>query len=114
MICFEVIINGEKVCTAGTVEHGGMSAIFSYVNRGVEQKADEEAEEPRFSVGGLKDDVFSEWLSGILEIGDEVTIRIVEANEFDAPAREYRKDPEEEERHKREFYERCKREYEGT
>jgi hypothetical protein len=114
MICFEVIINGEKICTAGTDERGGLFAVFSYVRRVAEEDINDESNEPRFNLSGYNVGVHSEWTSGILEIGDEVTIRIVEANEFDPPVGEYRDDLEEQERRKREYYEQLKREFEGA
>ena len=114
MICFEVIINGEKICTAGTDERGHIFAMFSYVRRVIEEKMNEESNEPRLTVGGHNVGVASEWTSGVLEIGDEVTIKIVEADKFDAPVREFPDDPEELERRKREYYEQLKREYEGA
>jgi len=114
MICFEVIINGEKICTTGTGEEGVITAIFSYVKQAAEENTSDESDEPRLHVGGYKNGVHLEWTDGILEIGDEVTIRVIETNEFDAPVREYRDDPEQLERQKREFYEQCKREFEGA
>jgi hypothetical protein len=114
MICFEVIINGEKVCTAGANERGGLFALFSYVRRVAEENEEEPSNKPYFKVSAHNIGVRSEWTGGILEIGDEVTIRVLEANEFDPPVREYRDDPEEQARRSRDYYEELKRKFEGA
>jgi hypothetical protein len=117
MLCFEVTINGKKMCTAGIEDYGVITAIFSQVKTppqaNTEKIEDGRIDEPYFTVGGMVEDAQLEWLGGILEIGDEVTIRIIEANETDKPINQYREDPEELKKRKREFYEQCKLEFEN-
>lgn len=84
MKCFEVTINGVKVCTAGIGDAGVLTSILSFVK----QNTDTETLELR--VGGLANRETGmteqlEWLIQTLAVGDEVTIKIVEARECDEP-----------------------------
>lgn len=117
MICFEVTINGEKMCRAGVEDYGVISAIFSYVKArpqaNTENTNNRDSDEPNLHVGGLVNDTHLDWLDGILEVGDEVTIRVIEADHADAPVREHKQDAEELKRQRRNFYEKCKLEFEN-
>lgn len=77
MIAFEISVNGEKLCTAGIGDKGVLSAIINGPKR------------PNLSVGGLANDEHLHWLereAGFgLKVGDEVTVRIVEADCVDEP-----------------------------
>jgi hypothetical protein len=95
MKCFEVKINGARVCTAG-VEDGVLTAILSFVKQ---QDASKEAPEDQvrdrpesldIRVGGLENiepgaSAHVEWLTQGISVGDEVTIRIVETPICDEP-----------------------------
>jgi ClpX C4-type zinc finger len=95
MKCFEVTINGERLCTAG-VEDGVLTAILSFVKP---QKPSDEAQADDTSVktesldirvGGLVNvepdaSAHVDWLTQDLFVGDEVTIKILEATTCDEP-----------------------------
>ena len=95
MKCFEVTINGKKVCTAGVGDNGVLSAILALAQRqtvsdgtGEEQNADSESVDVR--VGGiinLESGVYDhlEWLHQYLSVGDEITIKIIESSECNEP-----------------------------
>ncbi|BCM91308.1 hypothetical protein IAD21_03178 [Abditibacteriota bacterium] len=81
MLAIEVWINGEKKCVAGTNDNG----LTTIVNA---------SQNPNVWVGGLveKDgnSFHLRWLTESLEIGDEVRIHLIEADEVDAPLDEVR------------------------
>jgi len=90
MICFEVHRNGARLCLAGLGEGGGLH-------------------EPE---PGVQD--FVDWVKlRDLAVGDEITIRIVEADEADPPADTRRTTDEEVEAAERKYYERVKAKFEG-
>lgn len=105
------------MCTAGVEDYGVISAIFSYIKAqpqaNTENTNNNESDKPYLNVGGLVKDTHLDWLDGILEIGDEVTIRIIETDKADAPVRERKEDTEILKRQRREFYEKCKLEFEN-
>ena len=114
MLCFEISVNGEKLCTAGVGESGVLTSILSWVQAQPEKSQEGIREEKLYlSASGLKDDEHSEWLRQKVKVGDEVTLRIIEATMPDEPQRTYRIDPETEKQQRRDYYERCKREFEG-
>jgi hypothetical protein len=83
MICFEVYINGQKVCLAGIGNDGVLAVMATFIASSESQRTD-------FRVGGLiKVDAETqqqiEWLDRELKVGDDVTIKIVEAETYDAP-----------------------------
>src|SRR5687767_8039168 len=89
MICFDVFVNGEKVCRAGGEEMAVMNCILSFA-RANEHHADDEV---RLSVGGLLVHTYARihprWAEELdLKAGDEVTVRIVEADSADEPTEE--------------------------
>jgi len=86
MICFEVWVNGEKICLAGVGESGVLNAIIDGARK--QRKSN-------LHIGGLVNDEYVHWTKKehILEVGDEVTIKIVEADTANEPIRKYpRKD----------------------
>jgi hypothetical protein len=117
MIGFEVEINGEKVCIAGFETPGVLTAALSWVkarpsNEGTNSEA------ITFHVGGLTDrgserDEFIDWIRQSLSLGDEVKIRVLEAEEFDQPVRTYTRDASESVERARQYYEQLKTEAEG-
>jgi hypothetical protein len=92
MICCEVALNGVKLCTAGVGEPGDVHAHVIWVLRhgqfdysGTPGTADETT---GLSVDGQ---VYSRrellgWKDANLKVGDEVTIRIIEADAADEPS----------------------------
>src|SRR5579864_1020784 len=95
MICYEVYINGKKICVAGVGEMGVLSGILSWVKRKryEEDEGYDETithiEELYVSVSGLanlgEESTHLDWLAEDLKVGDEVTFRIVERESCDPP-----------------------------
>ena len=84
MICFEVWVNGEKICLAGVGDSGVLDSIVGWGGRQGRQLI-----KPNLHVGGLVNDEHVRWTEKdhTLEVGDEVTIKIVEADAADEPVR---------------------------
>lgn len=84
-IRFEVLKNGQRVCMSGINGDGVLSAMVNYVQH--------EDHDPHFGlrIGGLGKYAAStnrehvNWPSSDIEIGDEITIRILPAGEFESP-----------------------------
>ncbi|QDT75736.1 hypothetical protein I41_49780 [Lacipirellula limnantheis] len=78
MVGFEVIVNGERLCTAGSECVCGVGLTFSY----------REPELIRFNIGGIPHAgsmQHSVWKTPSVTIGDEITIRLVEITAPDTP-----------------------------
>lgn len=82
MICFEVWVNGEKVCLAGVSESDVLTCIVDGERRGLKSN---------LHVGGLVKDEHVRWTQKrhSLEVGDEVIIKIVESDKADEPILKY-------------------------
>ena len=88
MICLEVWVNGEKICLAGTgIGKGVLNSIIDLNSIGPEGAV----KHINLHVGGLVNDEHLRWTEKRhpLEVGDEVTIKIVEADTVDEPVRKY-------------------------
>lgn len=95
MKCFEVTINGKKVCTAGVGDHGVLTAILALVQRhpvieGSQENQDADSESLDLRVGGIANveagvSEHVEWLHQDLSVGDEITIKIIESSECNEP-----------------------------
>jgi hypothetical protein len=85
MLCFNVLLNGQRVTTAGIDGLGVISAILTRVSR----EWDSTRERPMISldVGGLQDDVSLQWLRRRLGVGDIVTFELREQDAADEPRR---------------------------
>jgi hypothetical protein len=84
MIALQVSLNGQHLTTAGLQSAGMVSAMINICPR--------PPHDPPFSlelrVGGADvDKNLVEWLDKRPSVGDQITIRIVETNEVDAPTR---------------------------
>ena len=89
MKCFEVTINGRKVCTAGIGDYGVLNTVLSFVG-GKESSDQTPSESLELRVGGVATSTVGateavEWLQRDLAVGDEIVIRIIEASECDQP-----------------------------
>ena len=83
MICFEIHINGQKICLAGVGENGVLSAMANF-------RASDDSHRTFCSVGGIaKIDAETsqqiEWLDRELCVGDVLTVKVVEAESYDMP-----------------------------
>ena len=121
MTAFEVRLNGKSLCTAGIGRNGVLTAIATWVRRAAPTT---EATRPRkrrkeeldLRVGGLAHDrdganVHVEWAVRSLRHGDEIRIRVVQAERVSRPRRRKREDPRLVEKQKRRYYEHLKRQY---
>ena len=96
MIAFEVRVNGRLVCCAGVGEVGVLSAIVNWMGDsprsprvGGRTKGGGEA---RISVAGSYEtsrgsNVSPRWLNRMLNVGDEISIRVVKKAKVDRPER---------------------------
>ena len=92
MKCFEIRINGEKVCTAGVGDSGVLNSFVSFMTRKEQDETpnDSGAENLFITVSGianLEEDASNhlEWLHQDLNVGDEIVIKIIEASSCDEP-----------------------------
>jgi hypothetical protein len=94
MKCFEITINGEKVCTASVGDDGVLASTVTFVRRNNASAETVDAQSNSYSldlrVGGLANREPGvteqlEWLNQALAVGDEVVIRIIEASSCDDP-----------------------------
>ncbi|MGH9500704.1 MAG: hypothetical protein ACRD3L_16305 [Terriglobales bacterium] len=83
MRAFEVYLNGAKLCLAGIGNDGVLTTIVNWVAKGGEGDL-------FFTVGGLLTPTGEHvaWLRQHLRVGDEVQIKIVEADTVDNPTAE--------------------------
>jgi len=95
MIIFEVLLNNKPITRAGATDLSVLAAIVNAVGRlGPESqgaKTKEEGIELTLDVGGLtaresKDDEHLNWSRHHLKIGDEISVRILEAQSADDPS----------------------------
>jgi hypothetical protein len=91
MLAFEIHINGKKRCTAGLGQPGVVTAALTWVLRAPQGRRRQRAE-LNFGVSGLvsRSDEDLEWLERAMQLGDEITIRIVEVRTADAPKKRRR------------------------
>ena len=116
MIVFKVSLNGKRVCTAGVRNFGVVSAIVTWVRRRPEKSRDGKSieEELTADIGGLDSDANEhlKWLARRLNVGDRITVEVVDADRVDKPKRRYRDDPKKVERAKKRYFERLEKEFE--
>ena len=120
MIGFEVILRGKKLCTAGIGSKGVLVANLTLTRRS--GKATEAPASPGMveyivlRVGGLEDERTMDWVTerNTLVVGDEVTIRLVDAEQPISPPihTEGRSDLEIARRHRYYLYRTYKAEFE--
>jgi hypothetical protein len=93
MIAFEVYLNGKKLCLAGVGNNGVLAAITDYVTGTRPDRL-------HLHVGGLlsSKDEHVRWRDAKLNLGDEITIRIVETISVDRPRERKRRNPAEEQK----------------
>jgi hypothetical protein len=92
MKAFLVHVNGERVCLAG-VDDGVLSAIVDWVG-GTTLDRKPRTEQFKMTVGGLESKSREHllWDSRKLQVGDSVTITIVETDSVDPETKRYRGD----------------------
>ncbi len=99
MICFQVEINGKKICTAGVGDFGVLTTVVSFVrNRKQNRPAPDGAGQVKLDVSGtasLSDGVEENvnWAGSTLNVGDEIRITLVDAIQADEPVQRTTRDP---------------------
>jgi hypothetical protein len=88
MYAFEVFVNGKKVCLAGIGSDGVLSTIIAH-------HPFRQRRETRLSVGGLISPANEHvrWVETMLQMGDEVCVRVVETEVVDEPSKRFPRDP---------------------
>ena len=121
MICFEVLLNGEKLCLAGSGEDGGLQAILQHAGRAPQEPGHEGHDHPRpgpqLTVVGMHRPnptsvAQSLWIDRFLQEGDVVSFRIVNAPRADPPEHFDVKSDAELREMQREHYRQAKARYE--
>jgi hypothetical protein len=98
---FQVLVNGEVKATAGIESLGVLTMVLSWARctghvapkdaKSVWNRRDQELDEPDMSVrlGGLDTakDRHMNWFVHDIQVGDEVTVRVLPPGEFDTPIR---------------------------
>jgi hypothetical protein len=83
MVALEVSINGQRVCLAGA---SGVVWCTMYWGRFVKPDGESWLRVGGREYGQPKGGDFFRWLEHSLQIGDEVTVRLVESETVDLPA----------------------------
>lgn len=77
MKALNVVVNGQQICLAGLTEAGFVGAHVNILNA---------PESPlSLNITGMQDNTTLHWCEFPLEIGSEVSIRVVDADTADAP-----------------------------
>jgi hypothetical protein len=125
MICFEVKINGKKLSIAGIEnEFGALTTILRWVSRDLrdfpeESRSSVTKEELKLTVAGSithgkNDHENLNWVMREISPGDEICIKILHSSHIDEPQSRERSDPDLVEKAKRDYYQKLRREYEGS
>ena len=119
MRAFEVSVNGDRVCTAGMVERGVLSAHVTWLHQRPDAEYQPDAETLELAVGGLASDPSGPeehrtWLRRPLRVGDVIELRVVDVADADAPIERHSNDNALYQQHERRFYETLKRKYGGN
>ena len=108
MFAFELQLHGRVLCTAGLADLGVLTSMVTRVARA------DGTESTELTVGGLNSatNEYLDWCKEDVGLGDVITLRILDTPTPDPPSVR-RQDPQLEERERRRYYEKLKREYEG-
>lgn len=94
MICYEVQLNGRRLCVAGAPGYGVLGTNLTWVKRSPERRRKGEpraaygVEEHFLQVGGLFEDEHLDWISSRrIRTGDIVRIRVLRRATADRPIR---------------------------
>lgn len=113
-IAFEITINNEAKIVAGIEDISVLSFILGFRKA---SKSDEDMiDEIDLHVVGLLYDSeynyeFLDWIKRHIELGDEITIRVVETSKPTKPIARRSEDPNLVRKAEREYYERLKEKY---
>jgi hypothetical protein len=117
VLCYDVYKNGSRVCRAGVGDAGVLTVILSWVASEGRRRRGKARFHCDLHVGGLyhpKPNVNSHvrWPDPKLHVGDELLVRVIEAEDPDVPTSTTVDDAAETERMQREYYEELKRQFE--
>ena len=91
MLCLKVSVNGQLFCVAGVGDHGGMSAFVNWVYIDDDKGGSQLLVQPGdvlLNVSGFKSDMTPvHWgdIAHHINVGDKVTIEVVELETADPP-----------------------------
>lgn len=93
MKAFDVRLNGKQLCIAGIGGDGSLNTMIDYT-------VGQSGQRLSLRVGGLAADVdeFVTWSVMSLNVGDEITLRIIEVDSVDPPRTRIRRDAKPNER----------------
>lgn len=86
MLCIEVWLNGERLCTGGLEDFGTLWVDFHWHN--TPEQRDGWRTNPALSMSGVLEKAPFQslsWLRRAVGIGDEITFKLIEAENFDPP-----------------------------
>jgi hypothetical protein len=91
MKAFVVRLNGKRLCTAGVGPHGVLTTIVNWVGSGSPHTLEGDL---FLHVGGLdsRTDEHVRYAAPKLNVGDTVTVKIVETDRVDTETKRYRSD----------------------
>ena len=84
MIAFEIYVNGQKVCTAGSA---GLDALTTGITFSRPKQPAQREAGTYLTIGGvvIEPEEIVNWDHRQLHIGDMVEVRVVDASEVDEP-----------------------------
>jgi hypothetical protein len=88
MKAFAISVNGKRCCTIGVGTSGVLSATLIWVSPGFEDRFDLHAS----GLAGSTNEHLT-WAVPSIEMGDQVTLEITEADNFDEPFDRYPAEP---------------------
>jgi hypothetical protein len=117
MIVFDAFINGKRLCRAGVGDAGMLYASVAWVQRDTRgrRRGAGFTGEPMlaFNVEGRTEESYRVWQCLNLKVGDQVRLKVLEAQTADPPSRETRVDPAAADKAERRWYLMLKRKYGG-
>ena len=104
MRAFRVYVNRTKLCIAGVGNDGVLVVTLNCVT-GPDRGTGRERDDLWLDIGGLisTTDEHVRWRSARLKVGDEIRVRIIEADSVDRPRKRERRDPAKELRAKKKY-----------
>jgi hypothetical protein len=117
MTVFDIYVNDRKVCRAGVGRNGVLTTMINWVN--LTRPADPIAHGPwqategaQLQVSGLSGDTHHVWTERQLQTGDRVSVTLAKGRAADVPAQSRRRNPAQEKRQLRAYYQQLKQHFE--
>lgn len=117
MTVFDVYVNDRKVCRAGVGRNGVLSTMINWVKlSGAAAHLAPHRGRPnagaQLQVSGLSGDTHVLWTDRQLEMGDRISVALARGPAADAPAQVKRRNPGQEQRQLRAYYQQLKKQFE--